>query len=511
MVKPDYASWSKTDLFFIFIGAGFLYLHLFSPSLTPIFYEEDHLYFMQDAWRMYRGESLYKDFFQYTFPGTQVLYLGLLNLFGAKYWLINAVIFAQGLSLTVIILAISKHLFGHRWLTYLAPCVFLFFGFRWFGIDGSHRMLSPICFMLAIFVLLGEKTLLKISLAGLFCALASYFTQQRGFAVVAAIGVFLLIEAIRKKTNWKKIFTEEAVLGLSFVTSLSILILPFVLSVGPATFFDYTFVYIKNYVQDPTANYGAYLLVLQRYAEMGIPVTAVSVFYYVLIPLVYLVALFFLWRAKYQPEVMLIALVGGFLALGTFAPTPFRLFQISMPAIIIFVWLISLIKWKSEILIKAAVVALIAIGCLTALRLQTGWEKIYLDTPSGRMIFLSPVVAERYRWLLENAEPGEYVFEVYQTAINFPIQHPNPTQITYLLDSGFTPEWMVRLAIENLEQKKPRFIIWDGKFSKEKSERAPGDPLAPLDDYLRENYRLRHEFTPYNNREMQVWQRKLDE
>ena len=508
MMRSNQAVWNKTDLFFILICAVFIYLHLFTPGLTPIFYEEDHLYFMQDAWRMYRGESLYKDFFQYTFPGTQVLYLGLLYLFGTKYWVINAVVFAQGLSLTVITLAISKHLFGGRWISYLAPCIFLFFGFRWLGIDGSHRMLSPIFFMLAILVLLKDRTPLRISLAGLFCALTSYFTQQRGVAVVGAIGIFLLIEAIRNKSGWKKLIADEIILGLSFAASLLILVLPFVVSVGAGTFFEYTIVYIKNYVQDPTANYGAYGLVLQRVSELGVLMGGVSLFYYLLIPLIFLVALFFLWRKRYEPEVLLIALVGGFLALGTFAPTPFRLFQIALPAIIIFVWLISLIKMKSEILVKAAVVGLIIFGCALAFRLQTAWEKTYLETPSGKMIFLSPVVVERYKWLLENAAPGEYVFEVYQTAVNFPIQHPNPTRITYLLDSGFTPDWMVAWAIEDLEQKKPRFIIWDGKFSKERSERVPGDPLSPLYDYLRENYYLRHGFTPYNNREMQVWQRK---
>lgn len=508
MVKPDHAAWNKTDLFFILICAVFLYLHLFTPGVTPIFYEEDHLYFMQDAWRMYRGESLYKDFFQYTFPGTQVLYLGLLYVFGTKYWIINAVVFAQGLTQTAIALAVSKHLFGNRWISYLAPCVFLFFGFRWFGIDGSHRMLSPIFVMLAILILLKDRTPLRIFLAGLFCALTGYFTQQRGFAVAGAIAVFLLIEAVKNKSDWKRLIIDEIILGFSFAVSLLVLILPFIVSVGAGTFFEYTILYIKNYVQDPTANYGAYGLVLQKISELGMLMAAVSLFYYVLIPLVYLFALIFLWRKKYEPEVLLITLVGGFLALGTFAPTPFRLFQISLPAIIIFVWLISLIKLKSEILLKTAIAALIIFGCALAFRLQTAWEKIYLDTPSGRMVFFSPIVVERYRWLMENAEPGEYVFEVYQTAVNFPIQHPNPTQITYLLDSGFTPEWMVVLAIENLERKKPRFIIWDGKFSKERSERTAGDPLAPLYDYLRENYQLRHEFTPYNYREMQVWQRK---
>ena len=119
----DRASWNRTDLIFVLIWACFLYLHLFVLPATPIFYEEDHLYFVQDAWRMYRGEALYLDFFEYTFPGTQVVYFFLLNLFGTKFWVINLVIFVQGLTQAVLGLAISKALFGNRWYAFLPPAL----------------------------------------------------------------------------------------------------------------------------------------------------------------------------------------------------------------------------------------------------------------------------------------------------------------------------------------------------------------------------------------------------
>ena len=499
--------WNKNDVVFLFICAIFLYLHLFILN-TPIFWEEDHLYFIQDAWRMYRGEALYKDFFEYTFPGTQVLYLCFLYLFGTKFWIINAVIFLQGFSQTIITLVISKRIFGNRWISYLSSSIFLFFGFRWFGVDGSHRMLSPIFIGLAILVLLKNRSRQRIFLSGVFCALASYFTQQRGVIVISAIALFLIFEAFKNQTGIRKIVIDIGVLGVSFSVVLLILLLPFIISAGAETFFEYTIVYIKYYVQEPTANYGAYSLLFQRTWEQGISISLVMLFYYCLIPLVYFIAFFFLWRKKYQSEIFLITLVGCFLALGTFAPTPLRLYQICIPAIIVFVWLISLTKLKSESFIRTVVILLIAFGCFLAVRIQTTGEKVYLDTPTGRVVFLSAVKSERYKWLLENAIEGEYVFEVYQTAVNFPLQLPNPTQITFLLDNGYTPEWMVNLAVENLKEKKPRLIIWDGVFNKEKSERKPGDHLAPLYDYLRENYTVRQNFTPYVDREMQIWERK---
>src|SRR4051794_22898363 len=108
MHENERAMWKRADLGFVLLSSAILYLHLFILPTVPVFYEEDHLLFANDAWRMLQGESLYKDFFQLTFPGTQVLYLTLMRIFGAKFWLINAVIFVQGLSQTVICLAISK-------------------------------------------------------------------------------------------------------------------------------------------------------------------------------------------------------------------------------------------------------------------------------------------------------------------------------------------------------------------------------------------------------------------
>src|SRR4028119_1167655 len=168
------------DLIFFLIGCVFIYLHLFILPATPIFYEEDHLYFLHDAWRMYEGEAIYRDFFQLMFPGGQVLYLLLFYIFGTKFWLVNAVIFLQASAHVLLALAISKRIFGSSWRAYLPPSLYLFFGFRWFGIDGTHRVLSPIFIYLALFILLKSRSLRRIVIAGALCGLGSFFTQQRG-------------------------------------------------------------------------------------------------------------------------------------------------------------------------------------------------------------------------------------------------------------------------------------------------------------------------------------------
>jgi hypothetical protein len=504
--------WKRADIAFILFCSVFLYMHLFVFPAVPIFYEDDHLIFLNDAWRMLSGEAIYRDFFQFTFPGTQVLYLILFYVFGTKFWLVNAVILLQGVAQTVLCLSISKQIFVSRWVSYLPPSLYLFFGFRWFGIDGSHRMLSPIFIWLAIWILIESRSYKRIFLAGISCAVSSFFTQQRGILAVAALGVFLVVEAFSQRSGWKRILTEELILGGSFVATLSVLLLPFILTSGLDRFIEYTVVYIRYYVQDSRMNnYGAFLTNFSIVLRQGIVMSAAMCFYYALIPLGYIVGFFYLWRRKYQSSVLLVCVVGLFLALGTFAPAPVRMFQIAIPAVIIFVWLLSQSKIISSTHVGIAVILLMIFGGFSAVRLQTNWEKQYLDSPTGNIVFLSPVEMERYQWLNENTKVGEYVFEAYQSAVNFPLQVPNPTPITFVWDNGFSPVWQVRQVIDGLELKKAKYIIWDGNYSKESSERLPGDNLAPLYDYLRQHYDFDRSFTNYANRKMQAWKRKTDQ
>ena len=130
------------------------------------------------------------------------------------------------------------------------------------------------------------------------------------------------------------------------------------------------------------------------------------------------------------------------------------IFQISIPALIVFGWLLFQLKPKSEWFIRAAVVSLMLFGGVLAIRIQTAWENHLLKTPTGTIVFQSPVVLERYKWLTENAVTGEYVFEVYQCAVSFSLQLRNPANVPFLANTGFTSPRMVCRSGRSLEQKK---------------------------------------------------------
>ena len=499
--------WKKADLVFLASCAVFLYLHLFVPPATPIFYEEDHLMFIADAWRMYMGEALYRDFFQLTFPGTQVVYLVLLSIFGTSYWIVNAVILAQGMAHVLIWVAISKRFFENAWITYLPASIFMFFGFRWFGLDGSHRMLSPIFIGLAILVLLKFSGYRRLILAGVCCAIATFFTQQRGVIVIVAIAIFLIIDNRRNRVGFKQILIEEALLGSSFAIAAILLLMPFIVPAGPGKFINDTFFFLQHYVQGSVSD-NAFFGTLKAVFEQGISVSIVAGFYYILIPLVYLVLFWYVWRRHYDPGALLIALIGFLLAFGAVVPAPGRMFQIAFPAIFVLVWLLARTKASTDRAAKYVVIALVTFGLALGVRVQTAWQQYSLDSPSGTIVFISPVVFERYEWLSENVRPGDLVFEVYQPAVNFPLQVRNPTAITYLWDNAFTPQWQVSEAIDGLEKHQARYIIWDSNWSKEPAARSLDDKLEPLYQYLQQNYQMDRAFTPYLNRRMEVWRRK---
>src|SRR5207244_672170 len=62
------------DWLIIVASAVFIYLMVFKLPATPIVAESDSLIFLYEAGRILHGDVIYRDFFEFTFPGTQTLY-----------------------------------------------------------------------------------------------------------------------------------------------------------------------------------------------------------------------------------------------------------------------------------------------------------------------------------------------------------------------------------------------------------------------------------------------------
>ncbi|MCO6511251.1 MAG: hypothetical protein J5I65_10720 [Aridibacter famidurans] len=510
----------------ILILAGFVFFYtlVFELPATPFFWESDHLIFAYEGWRMYLGDTMYRDFFQFTFPGSQLWYALMFTIFGAKHWIINATIVGIATILLFLTLRLSKAVIDGPF-AYLPPLLFAFFGFRWFGIDGSHRMFSPIFILLAVMVILRNRDRVNLLLSGALCGVTSFFTQQRGFFAVLAVALFLLVEGIAEKRRPLDIGKDIFTAGTSSAAALVLLCLYFVIAAGPGVFWESAFVYPANwYGYSKYNNIEVFSLVLGRAYDFtnlsGAFAFVMHLIYSFGIPLVYPVFLgAFLFRINREKwnewkPVFLIGLVGFATTYSNVAPDSFRIFQVSIPALILTGFLVSKIAVARRFdlwLTTAAAAFLLLLSLYLGYRMQTNWDMTYWETPSGRLAVFPLEQIERYTYVLENTDPGDEFFEVYEPYIYFPFGLRNPTRFGQIWETEYTRPEHVEEVVRDLERSMPKLMLWDVGYNRPDDRRAPGDHLGPLAEFVNENYEPVGKVYQVADRRIQVWRLKDDD
>jgi hypothetical protein len=295
-----------------------------------------------------------------------------------------------------------------------------------------------------------------------------------------------------------------------------------VFAAGFDNFFNATFVYPATYYRyAPPNNYGVYLkdlkvaLNVKNLSEVFAVIP--TLFYAVLLPFVYILfaLLFGFKRREHEWEFwrrpMLVAIVGFLLTVTTIAPNQYRLFQICMPALVLGVWLLNYPKLFENYKTKAMVVltvCLLLLGAVQGVRIQTHWDYVYLDTPTGRLAIVPFEQTKKYQFLLANTKAGDYVFEVYQPFVYFPLRLRNPTGYGQIWQTAYTRPEHVAEVVRDLKEKQPRYIIWDNIYNKTPEERLPGDNLAPLYDYLTVEYKPFGQIIVVDNHPLQFWEKQ---
>src|SRR5207245_9270339 len=105
---------NRTLPWFLVGTTFFLFLLLFTPFRAAIFLPGDASLHLLNAQRMLRGQVIYRDFFQFTPPGTELVYLSLFRLFGPRVWIPNFMLLLLGLSLTGISIVVSRKVIRGR-------------------------------------------------------------------------------------------------------------------------------------------------------------------------------------------------------------------------------------------------------------------------------------------------------------------------------------------------------------------------------------------------------------
>lgn len=516
------------DILFFVVATLFIYSQVFQFPFTPIYFEGDHLVPVSDAMRMLDGEVIYRDFFHLAPPGTELFYEGLFALFGVRIWILNAAIVLLGFAQLFLLWYFAKKTLN-GYLVYLPAIIYLIVGFRQFGIDGSYRLFSVVCVLSAVAVLTGGRTARRLVAAGVFCGLASFFVQTRGVVGLAGIGAFLMWEHFRRGPDLRPFLRDSSFLAIAFLATVASSHAYFLWNAGVENYYFclVEFLY-AHYPNDPLAKtssifsdlpdfhryetaystFGA----ISRYLRFSAPI----LFYYALIPLVYVVFGIYRWgrasrigSAETDKTLVLLAFVGLFLAIGVSVPSSGRFNHVAIPGVVILVYLLSKLR-SSRFALPVAGIALSVVGLAYAAQRQT-LKKRFVDMPGGQAAFLTDSTSERYRWVAENTTPGEVFFEAQHPSFYFPMHLKNPTPMYLLRDSNYTPAFQVDATVRSLETVRPKYIVWQGTWSKRLEERAPGDNLQPLWDFMQANYEFVVEYIDYgeytltSERRIQVW------
>ena len=488
-----------------------LYLHLFIFPFVPILSWNDQSVYAGNARRMLEGQVIYRDFFQFTPPGTELVYFALFKLLGPRGWIPSAVLILLGLGLTWLSLAISRKVLSH-WAALLSALLFLIVAFR-SGLNATHHWYSTLAAVGGVAAVITKRSPGRMAVAGALCGLALCFTQVRGFAVIG-LAVFLLWERRRKNWTWRLLLQLEGCLVASFLATVMVFNAYFAWKAGVGRFLACTVVFGARYYRaiKEVNSLEIYMVPApQVRAWYDLPRLFIYVFIHALVPLVYVLFLVRYRReAQARPQepwdrLMLLNLVGLSLFIGV-APSPsaFRLCAVALPAFILFVWLIGSPGRIQRVLTGCLWAFVLILPVASALKTQKS-RRAYLDLPSGRTAFLDPAWYDRCKWVFDHTQPLDFFFDGSGGVFYFVLGLRNPTPVPFLTPTDYTRPEQVHDIVVGLERHRVHYVLWPSWLDYGDTLYPSHDHLGPLRVYIHAHYHVVKTFWAYDYD--QVWER----
>jgi hypothetical protein len=322
----------------------------------------------------------------------------------------------------------------------------------------------------------------------------------------------LICEHRRTLQRRPAFLSSQLYLAASFLSTVLVTNAYFAWKAGIARFLDSTILFvIRYYPAYSWANtYRSYLLSppsLQPWYRL--PWVAVYWSVHILIPGIYLV----FWvryrkESRRQPQhpwdrLMLVSLTGFFLFMSI-APAPsfFRLCEVSLPAWILLVWLLTFPAKPERVLARFACMFAFLMVILEPVKAQRRLGP-YLTLPPGRAAIPETDLRELYKWLSEHTRPSEWFFEASWSDTYFALGLHNPAPVPFITNTDYTRPEQVGAVVEALETAHVRLVLWSPWLEVPEGVSTSGDHLGPLRDYLRSHYHVVTTFTDGK----QIWER----
>jgi hypothetical protein len=496
----------------LFCALTSLYFSHFRPPFIPIWESNDQWDILKDPARMWEGDRIYRDFYEQTTPGVAVVDLLFFRLFGLKNWIPNLHEVLLGLSLTWLIVIISRKVFRDgSFLTLLPGFLFLTFAF-FFHAEDTHRWYSSLAVLAAIAVVMEERTPWRLGAAGALSGLASFFTQTQGVFAVLGLGVFLIWEGHRRGYKQREFLLQAScLLGAAFATVLATDAY-FIWEAGLGRFLDCIIrIPVLYFSGDQGNTWHVYMSEAPQLPHWyNLPGLGRFYLIYALLPLVYI-----LFLVRYRCEtakgeegvrLMLVNIMGlSLFASVAMAPSHFRLCTVSPPAFLTLIYWIRGPGKLRRILAGSLWAAVLYLGVVCPLRVQAS-PAVYLQLPRGRMAFdpRAPSEYEMLRWLSSRTRAGETFLATAHARFIFPLAL-RPVDETSCYDNtrATRPEW-VQSAVAALEKYRVRLVDWSPDGLEPSVYRPQEDHLEPLRKYVQGNYHLVKRF---GDGAEEIWQR----
>jgi hypothetical protein len=488
-------------LVLLLLGAAvYLYCNLFFPPNTPILLGGDQVYFWTYAERMMDGERIYRDFFQFTPPGTDLVYLGLFQLLGPTVWVTNATVLGLGVALCWLCFALASEIMQPRY----AMLATIFFLVVVYGksLNATHHWFSVLAIMGAIKVYTAETSAARTLGAGTLLGLASFFTQTHGAVALIAFVVCLLLTWWRSKGSWVGWLQSEALLLLGYAVALLLLSAPFIAAIGLRQLWYFQVTFVRQYAVH--ASQGAYLGLPESLSWHSLLSLCQYLVVYILLLVSYPLSLWRCWRERHNPSspwerVALLSMVGlSLLVEVAFSMNWLRVFAVSFAGVILLFWNAD----RAGVTRRYAVVLLwVALACVGVRQTMATYMHAHATIRlRGGNVITTPQASEKLRWLMLHTTPGEFFLQADWPGMYLPLRLRNPLFVDAITPGEETRSEDVASAIQQLERNRVQYILWPPRLESTASSK---DTVSPLRTYLHLNYTQVHTFADGD----MIWER----
>ncbi len=197
---------------------AYLGLRTFLFPGVPVLLGGDQAFFWMYAERMLRGEHVYRDFFQFTPPGTDLVFLAAFALLGPRIWVTNAIVVALGVALGSVCFRVARHVMDDA-LSALATAIFtvLVYGQP---LSATHHWFSLLAIMSAVLLIASGANERRFALAGALLGIGSFFTQTHAAAALLAFAAFAVWRGQEERLSRRPWIARLALLVGAFALTL---------------------------------------------------------------------------------------------------------------------------------------------------------------------------------------------------------------------------------------------------------------------------------------------------